>query len=214
MICNVTSLVSLSFPAASPDSLLPKGNGTLMKTVRVKLFIPDPRTLSLTLPSQELTFILLARNPSSDPATSTADFLSSHDPSRMIGDVNLFLSDSPPSFSDDDESEGAAAVTWAECEVMIAEPGFRRQGCAEEALRLMLSYALQNLPRPPRFFVRIGISNKGSLALFERLGFVRHRVTEAFQEVELRAAAKPVVVDDQCAWGDNVVLNTIEYRDP
>jgi RimJ/RimL family protein N-acetyltransferase len=168
---------------------------------------------------QELTFILLARNPSSDP--HSPEFLSSHDAAHcMIGDVNLFFSDFPPSSSDDDEdpSEAVAAAataasdaTWAECEVMIAEIAFRRKGCAQEALQLMLSYALQNLPRPPLFFARISASNKSSLALFQKLGFVRHRVTEVFQEVELRAGVKPI---GHYAWGDQVLLNTIEYKDP
>jgi RimJ/RimL family protein N-acetyltransferase len=134
----------------------------------------------------------------------------------MIGDVNLFISDFPPSSSDDDTDTDDAKQIWAECEVMIAESSFRNRGCAREALILMLSFALQRLPRPspshpPRFFARIGTSNQRSLALFEGLGFERHRVVEAFQEVELRARVADTA---EAGWGNDVTLTTIEYNDP
>lgn len=46
-----------------------------------------------------------------------------------IGDVNLF-------FHDEEDSKRAEVM------VMIAEPGYRRKGLAQEAVRLMMLYGV------------------------------------------------------------------------
>jgi RimJ/RimL family protein N-acetyltransferase len=45
----------------------------------------------------------------------------------MAGDVNLF-------FNDDDDA------SVCEIEVMIAEPAYRRQGFAKEAIKILMAY--------------------------------------------------------------------------
>ena len=39
--------------------------------------------------------------------------------------------------------------------------------------------------KPERFFARIGTENRGSIALFEALGFKQGKVSVPFQEVEM-----------------------------
>ncbi|CAK9782116.1 acyl-CoA N-acyltransferase [Cutaneotrichosporon oleaginosum] len=120
----------------------------------------------------KLTFIVLAR-PDDFPASShpllTWEQVQG---CQMVGDVNLFK----PEGSDD-----------AECEIMIAEPEFRRKGIAVEALSLFITYAVHHLPLSPRHFIaRIGTANTASISLFERLGFGKVRVVEVWSEAEMR----------------------------
>jgi RimJ/RimL family protein N-acetyltransferase len=72
----------------------------------------------------------------------------------MVGDVNLFLNDR------DDSGN-------AEIEVMIAEPAFRRQGCAQEAIELMMAYGVEHL-NLHRFYAKINQINVASRNLFLR----------------------------------------------
>lgn len=81
-----------------------------------------------------------------------------------------------------------------------SEKGFRRQGLALEALRLLLQYATSPLRsstpsplpvRPESLVVRIGASNAPSIALFERLGFTISKRVEVFDELEMKFAYDP-----------------------
>ena len=105
--------------------------------------------------------------------------------SPMAGDVNIFLTERQKDDGSDDELA-------AEAEVMIAEPQFRRSGLATEALQLLFYYVTHVAYKPfplrrDALFVRIGTTNAPSIALFEKLGFVRFRVNTVFEEVEMRA---------------------------
>lgn len=86
----------------------------------------------------------------------------------MVGDVNLF-------FYEDEQYH-------AEINVMIADAGFRRQGLAQEALRLMLHYAYRRLGAR-EFAAKIDEDNAPSIALFEKLGFERESYSSAFKQV-------------------------------
>lgn len=88
----------------------------------------------------------------------------------MIGDVNLFLND-----RDD--------PTVAELMVMIAEKAYQRQGCAKEAILLMMHFAISRLG-VTRFYVKINETNEGSINLFKGLGFTEVNYVNAFQEYE------------------------------
>lgn len=144
----------------------------------------------------------------------------------MVGDVNLFFSTDQDDDDDDDDADaedsgpeaGVAEArrmrTYAECEVMIAESAYRRQGLASEALRLVMAYSdraqeqgrllpaaqRQELAAagdekgtgaahthlPVTYVAKIGLGNTASRNLFARLGFVEHKLVEVFGEVELR----------------------------
>ncbi|KAH8111122.1 acyl-CoA N-acyltransferase [Phellopilus nigrolimitatus] len=132
----------------------------------------------------KLTFIVLARDSETSSDESTPQTVLSEvdrDPSRMIGDVNLFFKGS----SDDEDFE-------VEAEVMIAESKYRRRGYASEALQLILSFAT-SCDSPPmlpvaadKLVVRIGAGNAASVGLFAKLGFTVTKHVAVFDELEMR----------------------------
>ncbi|KAL1676099.1 GNAT domain-containing protein [Schizophyllum commune] len=95
----------------------------------------------------KLTFIILARTP--DAGDDSQVDVATIDALPMIGDVNLFLqgvpsamrkaTESPLKSKSEDEVEEDDFS--AEAEIMIAEPAYRRQGRALEAISLLLHYA-------------------------------------------------------------------------
>lgn len=104
-------------------------------------------------------------------------FIVTVDQGKLIGDVNLFLS------QDEDGS------SKAECEVMIAVMGHQSKGLGKEALQMMILYASKHLKiSPSAFFAKIGMNNTPSLHLFQKLDFKEIGRSEVFQEVELRHA--------------------------
>lgn len=140
--------------------------------------------------SPELTFIILSRDSSVAPTSSA--FFATHDTSRMVGDVNIFLSLTSPSDDEDEDSPDPARpappppTQRCEVEIMVALTSSRRQGYAFASLKHFLQYASAILSLPPSaFFARISTSNEGSIALFERLGFKRGKVVEVFAEMEM-----------------------------
>ncbi|KAF8530686.1 GNAT domain-containing protein [Gautieria morchelliformis] len=133
----------------------------------------------------KLTFIILARPHLLSRATFDGNENILPSPKeiltfRMIGDVNLFLKESP---------EGCQEV---EAEVMVAEPAYRRKGVAFNALQILFHYATSPEGPPSlripteRLIARIGQANSASLRLFEKLSFRVTRQVPVFQEVELR----------------------------
>ncbi|RAL08938.1 uncharacterized protein BO97DRAFT_427811 [Aspergillus homomorphus CBS 101889] len=139
---------------------------------------------------------------SASPLDETAD-----DPSRMVGDINLFLR------VDDGEDGESDPQLIGEIELMIAEKRNQRQGYGKAALHTFLRYivdhetqildefvagdaaALQAMTgcqqqRPWRFAclsVKIGQANERSLALFEGARFEKVSAEpNYFGEFELR----------------------------
>lgn len=109
--------------------------------------------------ADKCTFIVLS-NCSSSRASRRFDESSEEEASvtdeirSMVGDVNLFLND----------PEDRAV---AEIDVMIAEPGSRRQGLGEETVSLMMGYGADRLG--VRLFVaKIHETNAASLHLFRK----------------------------------------------
>ncbi|CAM9577469.1 unnamed protein product [Discosporangium mesarthrocarpum] len=90
----------------------------------------------------------------------------------MAGDVNLFFTDT-------------SNLSMCEVEVMIAEERWRRKGLGEEAVLLLMRYALDTMG-VKTFFCKIGDANTPSRRLFEKLGYKAHSYVEAFKETELR----------------------------
>ncbi len=82
--------------------------------------------------------------------------LNSNELSRMVGDVNLFLS-----LSHEDDT------IVSEIDIMIAEESSRRRGFGREAVLLMMWYGYVHLG-VTRFFAKISKENLSSIRLFER----------------------------------------------
>ncbi|DBA00935.1 TPA: hypothetical protein N0F65_006135, partial [Lagenidium giganteum] len=104
---------------------------------------------------KKCTFIVLAKAPSDDDGVAFRDAAAID---RMAGDVNLFFND------DEDEHN-------CEMEIMIAEAKYRRQGLAEEAVRLMMAFATSKL-NVTRFYCKIHETNAGSLHLFDKYEYI------------------------------------------
>ncbi|OXB56266.1 hypothetical protein ASZ78_006449 [Callipepla squamata] len=90
----------------------------------------------------------------------------------MVGDVNLFLTDTED-------------PTSAEIEIMIAEPSYRGRGFGKEATLMMMSYGVTDLGIT-KFEAKIGQENKASICMFKKLHFKEVSVNSVFQEVTLR----------------------------
>jgi RimJ/RimL family protein N-acetyltransferase len=110
---------------------------------------------------------------------------------------------------------------------LLLEPSYRRKGYAKEVLQLLLS-STTSLPnaaapetsdaciqRPPlplprdRLFVRIGTSNKASVALFESLGFKITKHVEVFDELEMRFMVDSTKAPLNEEWRPGVIHEVI-----
>ncbi|XP_019158756.1 PREDICTED: N-acetyltransferase 9-like protein [Ipomoea nil] len=89
----------------------------------------------------------------------------------MVGDVNIYMND-----LDDSQT--------AEIEIMIAEPKCRGKGLGNETVLLMMAFAVEKFGIHT-FRAKIGESNKASLSLFQKLGFVQTSYSQIFSEVTL-----------------------------
>lgn len=115
-----------------------------------------------------------------------------HDsPTRMIGDVNLFL-------VPDDEDEDGGGVVVGELEIMIASAAHQGRGLGAAVMCAFVVYIRQHLDdilseytastgpkketktRLKHLRVKIGADNARSLRLFEKVGFVRMSETPNF----------------------------------
>jgi RimJ/RimL family protein N-acetyltransferase len=116
---------------------------------------------------------------------------------KMIGDVNLFL-------SEDDEDDDEKVI--GELEIMIASPSARGKGLGKATLLTFLWYITTNIfsilseyttsknTTLKYLRVKISASNEISIKLFERVGFTKTSPTpNYFGEVELRLSISDVV---------------------
>ncbi|GAB0099688.1 N-acetyltransferase 9-like protein [Sergentomyia squamirostris] len=87
-------------------------------------------------------------------------FRTQNEKDSMVGDVNLFL------LPKDDTSDHVVG----EVTIMIAEKEARGKGLGQEALLLMMSYAVRTL-KISKFVALIGENNTPSVKLFEKLKF-------------------------------------------
>lgn len=138
------------------------------------------------------TFIILSLDHISRPLgeetlslEESKHFFSDQD-SSMVGDVNLF-------FSDEELQEGehqdlphsqSESFRQAEIDIMVAEKGFQRKGIGREACCMIMLFVVSTM-RVRRFFCKINDGNSASLALFERLGFIKCGYAECFKQTEL-----------------------------
>lgn len=129
----------------------------------------------------------------------------------LVGDINLFLSPLEPDFSDEDQNENDTKMVVGEVELMLALPSSRGKGYGSLALRGFLRYVALHLEEVVGEYGRwidgeekgeaemeawkmqylrakIQESNKASLRVFEKQGFVRTNGGRVnyFGEVEVR----------------------------
>lgn len=137
-------------------------------------------------------------------------------PERMIGDINLFLSE-----PDDDDDEGGGVV--GEIELMIARKDLHRQGYGRAALLAFLDYVLNSwdaisweyghgdIAKPLGYLrVKINQTNARSIALFEGIGFTIAKEANYFGEVELRWQPDLKVLQTCKGWENAQVLHYSE----
>ncbi|KAM3527126.1 hypothetical protein MY4038_006512 [Beauveria bassiana] len=128
---------------------------------------------------------------------------------RMIGDVNFFLY---PDDGDDNENATGDALV-GEVDVMIAAQEHRGQGYGEAAVRALLVYIQTHLdailaeyaqggPKSSlrALMVKIQQGNKGSRALFEKLGFMQMGAVNYFGEVKMVLDWRDEVGSRDDAW--------------
>ena len=110
----------------------------------------------------------------------------------MIGDVNCFI-------TSDQDGDGDEETKQGELEIMIVDEQNRGRGFGRESVSLMISYCVREVKLPIKeFLVKIDEKNEPSLLLFEeKLGFIRHKYLQAFNQVTLRLSVSRVVFSDQ-----------------
>ncbi|CAG1987839.1 unnamed protein product [Fusarium graminearum] len=137
--------------------------------------------------SDKLTFIVCA------PATQDTSLVKSGTADAdalMRGDINFFLYP----FESDDEDDTTDTQGWVtgEVDVMIASPSHRGQGLGQAAVCALLAYIRKHIDgilaeygakELKGLMVKIKEGNKGSRALFEKLGFVQKGEVNYFGEV-------------------------------
>ncbi|EER95344.1 hypothetical protein BDA96_01G502800 [Sorghum bicolor] len=123
---------------------------------------------SWTLDPLKHTFILL------DKELIEGEFVPGNPHTEaMVGDVNIYMND-----SDD--------MQIAEIEIMIAEHKSRGKGIGQEAILLMMAFAVEKYGIHT-FRAKISESNTASLKLFRKLGFKDASYSAVFKEVTLEA---------------------------
>ncbi|TQV90882.1 hypothetical protein V2A60_008349 [Cordyceps javanica] len=141
--------------------------------------------------ADKLTFIIC------EPVTATDTAINAKQQdadTHMVGDVNFFL------YSDDEDenSESASKSLIGEVDVMIAAKEHRGRGYGEAAVRHLLiyiethldailgEYAQGSSTKSLRaLMVKIQQGNKGSRALFQKLGFTQTGEVNYFGEVKM-----------------------------
>ncbi|SCB64836.1 hypothetical protein QX201_009122 [Fusarium graminearum] len=137
--------------------------------------------------SDKLTFIVCA------PVTQDTSLVKSGTADAdalMRGDINFFLYP----FESDDEDDTTDTQGWVtgEVDVMIASPSHRGQGLGQAAVCALLAYIRKHIDgilaeygakELKGLMVKIKEGNKGSRALFEKLGFVQKGEVNYFGEV-------------------------------
>ena len=135
--------------------------------------------------SDKLTFIVCAPTQETPIKAGTADA-----DALMRGDINFFLYP----FESDDEEESTDTQGWVtgEVDVMIASPSHRGQGLGRAAVCALLVYIRKHIDGIlaeygakglKGLMVKIKEGNKGSRALFEKLGFVQKGEVNYFGEI-------------------------------
>uniref|UniRef100_A0A8C7XAT8 Alpha/beta-tubulin-N-acetyltransferase 9 n=1 Tax=Oryzias sinensis TaxID=183150 RepID=A0A8C7XAT8_9TELE len=133
------------------------------------------------------TFIILDTQKWADPSVD--------EETCMLGDVNIFLTDSTD-------------PSLAELEVMIAEESYRGKGIGKEVTLMMMRYGVKKLGIK-RFQAKIGLDNHTSIAMFKKLHFQEVSVCQVFKEVTLELTVDESV---QKTLLEEVQMKERDYR--
>ncbi|KAI0157830.1 GNAT domain-containing protein [Xylariaceae sp. FL1272] len=152
----------------------------------------------------KLTFIICTSNaPRDEPDVVRAGTTDNRD--FMIGDINLFLAADDDGDDGDHANDESYVGCKGELSIMVADKRNRKQGYGSFALDSFLRYLGRNLdnilneyfdslrPSKPQatearlryLFVKMHNENKGSIALFEKAGFLREGHVDYFGEVTM-----------------------------
>ncbi|TGZ79297.1 acyl-CoA N-acyltransferase [Ascodesmis nigricans] len=161
--------------------------------------------------ADKLTFIACRRE-GSDKVEEPIDAGVADTPERMIGDVNLFLSELEDDEDEENTSTGQSPrpplKLVGEVELMIAAPEYQGKGYGRAVLRLFLSWVYQHRAAVvseklaaehmtgglDRFRVKIHNTNHRSLGLFESIGFKRVKEEpNYFGEVEMEMSVEDAI---------------------
>ncbi|KAI0866045.1 acetyltransferase domain-containing protein [Xylaria cubensis] len=155
-------------------------------------------------------------------------------PSRMVGDVNIFLT---PLDDDDDrdtnghlngtkERKDETHYVKGEIDIMIALPEHRRRGLGEAAVRAFLRYLTENHEIIMKEYVgaegirtakikslvaKIHAENEGSIRLFGNLGFCRDGDPDYFNEISMMLDFPPTT--EKGGEGIGLEADGIRYRE-
>lgn len=150
--------------------------------------------------SDKLTFIVCA------PVTQDVSLVkagTADADTLMRGDINFFLY--PFESEDEDETMDTEGWVTGEVDVMIASPSHRGQGLGRSAVCALLVYIQKHIngilaeygaKELKGLMVKIKEGNKGSRALFEKLGFVQKGEVNYFGEILMMIAREDVVNRD------------------
>ncbi|XP_004084320.1 N-acetyltransferase 9 isoform X2 [Oryzias latipes] len=133
------------------------------------------------------TFIILDTQKWADPSVN--------EETCMVGDVNIFLTDSTD-------------PSLAELEIMIAEESYRGKGIGKEVTLMMMCYGVNKLGIK-RFQAKIGLDNHTSIAMFKKLHFQEVSVCQVFKEVTLELTVDESV---QKTLLEEVQMKERDYR--
>ncbi|KAI8375709.1 GNAT domain-containing protein [Choanephora cucurbitarum] len=122
---------------------------------------------------EKLTFIIQSLPLDSPLDLTTMSTTEIMQKTIMIGDVNIF-------FNDPDNDR-----TFGEIELMIAEPEYRKTGRGTEALKIMMTYALETLD-VKTFHAKVSLKNQPSIQLFQsKFKYYPISVSTVFEEMTL-----------------------------
>jgi RimJ/RimL family protein N-acetyltransferase len=162
--------------------------------------------------ADKLTFIICLPKPDQDKVVMQGG------DEEMIGDINLFLSESEDDDKDDEEPGLSPKSVVGEIELMIAVTSLQRKGYGRVALLTFLSYVLTNWSGIAAEYaagttleylrVRINAANERSIALFASIGFKNiSEKANYFGELELRWKPELDGLKRQKAWEDVLELH-------
>lgn len=149
----------------------------------------------------------------------------------MVGDCNLFRINKYEVMDAEEEAGRVNCVTtgaYFEVSVMVADCVFRRMGLGEEAVRLLMSYAMDqlgatcfvakilntNTPSIRLFTKKLGFRLLKEVPVFNELHFVRYFLSAEEREAWAAVAGYKTGIYSEAAEGGMTVLESVPEEGP